>query len=92
MRSELPKVLTRILVKNVAETVPVLQQVAGWTKLPPGIRAQLVNLKSGTLEQDFIVRRHANAIHILNAVSPKWTSALPFGRWVAKLNSNGEST
>lgn len=90
VRSELPKVLTRLLVKNVAEIVPDLRQVDGWTKLPPGIRAQLVNLKSGTLEQDFIVRKHANSIHILNAVSPGWTSALPFGRWVAKLISNGE--
>jgi hypothetical protein len=91
MKSELPKVVTRLLVKNVAEIVPDLRQVNEWTKLPPGIRAQLVNLKSGTLEQDFIVRKHANSIHILNAVSPGWTSALPFGRWVAKAISNGES-
>lgn len=83
VRSELPKVLTRLLIKNVAEIVPDLRQVDGWTKLPPGIRAQLVNLKSGILEQDFIVRKHANSIHVLNAVSPGWTSALPFGRWVA---------
>lgn len=83
VRSELPKVLTRFLVKEVARVVPDLQKIDGWTKLPPGIRAQLVNLESGVLEQDFIVRKHANSIHILNAVSPGWTSALPFGRWVA---------
>jgi L-2-hydroxyglutarate oxidase LhgO len=91
VRSELPKVVTRLLIKNVAEIVPDLRHVNSWTKLPPGIRAQLVNLKSGALEQDFVVRKHANSIHILNAVSPGWTSALPFGRWVAKLISNGES-
>jgi len=83
VRSELPKVLTRLLLKNVSEIVPNLPQVDRWAKLPPGIRAQLVNLESGILEQDFIVRKHANSIHILNAVSPGWTSALPFGRWVA---------
>jgi len=85
VKSELPKFLTRLLVKEVAEIAPDLQKINGWTKLPPGIRAQLVNLKSGVLEQDFIVRKHANSIHILNAVSPGWTSALPFGRWVAAL-------
>jgi L-2-hydroxyglutarate oxidase LhgO len=51
--------------------------------LKPGIRAQLVNLESGKLEQDFIVRKSHNSTHILNAVSPGWTSALPFGRWIA---------
>lgn len=85
VRSELPKVLTRLLVKEVAEIVPDLEKINRWAKLPPGIRAQLVNLKSGVLEQDFIVRNHSNSIHILNAVSPGWTSALPFGRWVAAL-------
>ncbi len=91
VKSELPKFLTQLLVKKVAEIVPDLRKVDQWTKLPPGIRAQLVNLKTGVMEQDFIVRKHANSIHILNAVSPGWTSALPFGRYVAGLTSNGES-
>lgn len=85
LRSELPKVLTRLLVRDITEIAPNLRKMDGWTKLPPGIRAQLVNLKTGVLEQDFIIRKHANSIHILNAVSPGWTSALPFGRWVAAL-------
>ena len=32
--------------------------------------------------QDFIVKNQDRTIHILNAVSPGWTSALPFGRWI----------
>jgi len=40
-------------------------------------------MKNGTLEQDFIVETAGNSVHILNAVSPGWTSAIPFGRWVA---------
>lgn len=91
VKSELPKLLTRLLVKDVSAIVPDLRKIHKWTKLPPGIRAQLVNLKTGVLEQDFIVRKYANSIHVLNAVSPGWTSALPFGRWVARVVSNGES-
>jgi (S)-2-hydroxyglutarate dehydrogenase len=53
-------------------------------KKPPGIRSQLVDLKTGKLVQDFIVENYQNSTHILNAVSPGWTSALPFGKWIAE--------
>jgi L-2-hydroxyglutarate oxidase LhgO len=38
--------------------------------------------KKGKLIDDFVVEKGENSIHILNAVSPGWTSALPFGRWI----------
>ena len=63
--------------------MPNARQIRDWKKKPPGIRSQLVNIKSGRLEQDFIVENFHNSTHILNAVSPGWTSAIPFGRWVA---------
>jgi L-2-hydroxyglutarate oxidase LhgO len=50
---------------------------------PPGIRSQLVNVNSGELVQDFLVKPGPSSTHILNAVSPGWTSALPFGDYVA---------
>ena len=71
------------LVKESTTLVPQAGEVKGWTKRPPGIRSQLVNMKNGKLEQDFIVETAGNSVHILNAVSPGWTSAIPFGRWVA---------
>jgi L-2-hydroxyglutarate oxidase LhgO len=84
LRDELPKIITKKLVKDVHRLVPDIDMVGNWHKNKPGIRAQLVNINSGKLEQDFIVRRHLNSTHVLNAVSPGWTSALPFGRWVAE--------
>lgn len=48
----------------------------------PGIRAQLMNTTSGTLVQDFVVRSSARATHVLNAVSPGWTSSIPFASYV----------
>ena len=63
--------------------VPSASQVSGWKIKPPGIRAQLVNLETGELVQDFLVKKVTNSTHILNAVSPGWTSALPFGEFIA---------
>ena len=64
--------------------MPDVIKVNNWKKNPPGIRSQLVNLADGKLEQDFLIKNYLNSTHILNAVSPGWTSAIPFGRWVAQ--------
>jgi L-2-hydroxyglutarate oxidase LhgO len=53
-----------------------------WSK--PGIRAQLLNTKTLSLEQDFVVEGDAQSIHVLNAVSPAFTSSIPFAEWVVK--------
>jgi L-2-hydroxyglutarate oxidase LhgO len=55
-----------------------------WKKKPSGIRAQLVENRSGTLVQDFIVKRAENSTHILNAVSPGWTSAFAFAEYISR--------
>jgi L-2-hydroxyglutarate oxidase LhgO len=80
-----PNLLARNLVKEGATLVPSSANISGWSRKPAGIRAQLVNLTSGRLEQDFIIEQYQNSTHILNAVSPGWTSAIPFGRYVASL-------
>ena len=84
LKSELPKLRERSLVRESASLVPGAMSIRKWQKKPPGIRSQLVDIKTGKLEQDFIVQNFENSTHILNAVSPGWTSALPFGRWVAE--------
>jgi (S)-2-hydroxyglutarate dehydrogenase len=45
----------------------------------PGIRAQLVERHSGKLAPDFVVEESGASLHVLNAVSPAFTCALPFG-------------
>ena len=85
IKNEWPKIFQKILVKKSAELVPSAIEVRKWHRKPPGIRAQLVHLPSGKLEQDFITVVHANSIHILNAVSPGWTSSMPFGRYVSEI-------
>ena len=85
IKTEWPKIVQRLLVKESLGLVPTASEVTNWHKKPPGIRAQLVHLPSGKLEQDFVVTRKLNSTHILNAVSPGWTSALPFGRYVQSI-------
>jgi len=50
--------------------------------MPPGIRAQLLDLKTGLLVMDFVIERGENSIHVLNAVSPAFTCAFPFTRHI----------
>ena len=85
IKTEWPKVIQRLLIKESLELVPSAIHVKEWHKKPPGIRAQLVHLPTGKLEQDFVLQRKFNSTHVLNAVSPGWTSSLPFGQWIAKL-------
>jgi len=47
-----------------------------------GIRAQMFNMQKGKLENDFLIEQGKNSTHILNAISPAWTSAFPFARHV----------
>lgn len=56
----------------------------------PGIRAQLLDTATGTLEMDFVVERGARSLHVLNAVSPAFTCSFPFARWVvAQMDDRG---
>ncbi len=50
----------------------------------PGIRAQLLNKNTLELVQDFVVERKDNSIHVLNAVSPAFTSSIPFTEWIVE--------
>ena len=86
IKTEWPKVIQQLLVRESLGLVPTANQVKRWDKKPPGIRAQLVHLATGKLEQDFVIEKRFNSTHILNAVSPGWTSALPFGRFVAAVH------
>jgi L-2-hydroxyglutarate oxidase len=48
----------------------------------PGIRAQLLHLKTRKLEMDFVLQGDRKSFHVLNAVSPAWTCSLPFAKYV----------
>ncbi len=49
----------------------------------PGIRAQLVDIRERRLEMDFRYEGDDRSFHVLNAVSPGFTCALPFAAHLA---------
>jgi L-2-hydroxyglutarate oxidase LhgO len=49
-----------------------------------GIRAQLVDKRSLTLVDDFIVEGDEKSLHILNAVSPAFTCSFAFADWIVE--------
>ena len=51
----------------------------------PGIRAQLVDTRKAELLSDFVIEPGPRSTHVLNAVSPAFTSAAPFAEYVVDM-------
>jgi L-2-hydroxyglutarate oxidase LhgO len=50
----------------------------------PGIRAQLMDDRTRELLEDFVVEGDDKSTHVLNAVSPAFTSSIPFAKWIVE--------
>ena len=50
----------------------------------PGIRAQLFDTRKRRLEMDFVLEGDEHSMHVLNAVSPGFTCALPFSEYICQ--------
>lgn len=50
-----------------------------------GIRAQLMDLEKNQLEMDFVVEKGEHSLHVLNAISPAFTSSFAMAEHLAKL-------
>jgi L-2-hydroxyglutarate oxidase LhgO len=84
IKSELPKYLQKHLVTQAKSLVPSVDPRDFKERGEPGIRAQLLDFKNKKLEMDFVVRGDETSTHLLNAVSPAWTSALAMANYVCK--------
>jgi len=83
-KEEFIKLFTKPLLNRTTKLSSSLDTNKQWSKYPAGIRAQIINLETNAIEMDYIVKADKNVVHILNAVSPGWTSAIPFSRWVVE--------
>jgi len=84
IKSEMPKYSQRHLVTQAKALVPSIDPKDFKERGRPGIRAQLLDIQNKKLEMDFVVRGDENSTHLLNAVSPAWTSALAMANYVCK--------
>ncbi len=76
VRTELPKYSRSHLVRQAARLVPSVRPEDFTIRGKVGVRAQLVDMRERRLEMDFVVRPGDHSTHLLNAVSPAWTSSL----------------
>ena len=76
IRTEVPKYSRKHLVNQAKALVPSVNSKDFTERGKPGVRAQLLHIPTGKLEMDFVVEGDERSTHMLNAVSPAWTSAL----------------
>lgn len=83
--SELRKHSKRVFFNDARKLIPSLkyQDLVRTDKV--GIRPQLANRVKKKIETDFIVERLPNSVHILNAISPAFTSSLSFSKFVIEV-------
>ena len=84
VRTELPKYSRRYLVAQASALVPSVSAQDFRERGRVGVRAQLLHVPSGRLEMDFVVRPGERSTHVLNAVSPAWTSSLAMAEWIVE--------
>lgn len=81
---ELSKIYRRKLVSLASRLAKGIkpEDFTRWGR--PGIRAQLLNTKTMSLEMDFCFEGDDRSFHVLNAVSPAYTCAFPFSKMVVE--------
>jgi len=81
---EVKKYLRSHMLREAAKLVKIFDP-EGFTQWGiPGIRAQLIDIRTLQLVHDFVVEGDERSIHILNAVSPAFTASFPFTRFVVQ--------
>lgn len=81
-RREIRKYSRRYMVRAAGALAEGLEVRNFRTWGTPGIRAQLVHTKEKKLVMDFCCEADDRSFHVLNAVSPAFTCALPFSEYV----------
>ena len=79
--NELPKLSKEQMCKGL-ERIQTVDHSLFQNWYPPGIRAQLINYSNADFVTDFVIELDSFSAHVLNCVSPGWTCAAPFSRYV----------
>lgn len=82
--SEIRKYISSYVYKEAKKMLPDLKKKDVLRSSKAGIRAQLVNWDKKNMVMDFLVLKQDNTVHVLNAVSPAFTSSMSFARYIVK--------
>ncbi len=80
--SEVKKYFGKYLYQECKKLIPDLKKEDILASNKAGIRAQLVDWDKKELVMDFVVEKKENSVHILNAVSPAFSSSMSFAKYV----------
>ena len=80
--SELKKYISNVVYNEARKMIPALKKEDIITSNKAGIRPQLVNWDTKKLVMDFLVVKENNSLHILNAISPAFTSSFAFSKYL----------
>jgi len=75
------KIRKNALIRDAKKLCKIPAKVSSFSWGAPGIRAQMINQRTGKLLMDFQVEGDNNSLHVLNAVSPAFTCAWPFAAY-----------
>lgn len=81
---EMKKNSRKYFIRQAAHLVKKIDPKCFGNYLPPGIRAQLLDKETVKLVMDFVVEHGENSTHVLNAVSPAFTSAFSFSKFIVE--------
>ena len=82
VHSEAPRLFKSHFLNSAKLMVPCLKKHDLIKSLKVGIRAQLFDRETRSLVSDFIVKKTDHETHVLNAVSPAFTSAFSFAKLI----------
>lgn len=87
--AELSKYLKSNFLSAAQKLVPCLKSEDMIPTPKAGIRPQLINISTKKLEMDYILLEKQHSTHILNAISPAFTSAFAFAELIVESGFNG---
>ena len=90
VHTEIRKYLKPWFVKSAQKLVSSLDSNDLIPSNKVGIRPQLVNIKTKAIEMDYIIEQTENSTHILNSISPAFTSSFAFAEWIVDKAENNE--
>lgn len=81
-KEEIGKILFQGVFRESKALLPLLEKGDLLPSNKRGIRAQLINLREKKLVDDFLILKGERSLHILNAVSPAFTSSMAFAKYI----------
>jgi len=81
--SEVKKYMSSYLFDEAKKMIPSLQKGQVLNSEKVGIRPQLVDWQNKEMEMDFVIVEKGSSVHILNAISPAFSSSMAFAKFIA---------